>query len=438
MKVGCGIWEVVAPYMQTPNFPDAMNSKQVFTIGSPCHEDWNKMSAVEQGRFCDVCAKCVVDLSGKSQTEIKDLFEVHEGKLCGSMPVSQYESQQAMIKPSMTETDVAHEMLPQNWLGRSLKPLQIFAAALVLAFGLGTTAQAQSHRKVGRMIRYVASGSVNGVVWNEGAGVGGVRVLAEQDGDVRQATTDDEGKYRFARLDLGKWNIHVEFEGEKRTQTVRVKDGENQEAWFHFNEFLMLGDVAVIEAEVEPIDFIEEITKKGEIQAVDLEKVMEVELEPVPIVVKPVLDARVLGGMEVVTCELPPVAGQIAVVAVEEETLSGEEEIWDGPDFTAEGADISDLQAGEAGEEGVGSLVKVTVHPIPTQDEFTVRIENGLSEKPLELLLFDVEGKLLRTGAIGGTTGSTAKMNIENLPSGVYFLKGLSETYVFDQKILKL
>ena len=53
-------------------------------INDPCHEDWQKMTPNQQGAFCQVCQKDVIDFSKKSIAEIKSFFaEKAEGKICG-------------------------------------------------------------------------------------------------------------------------------------------------------------------------------------------------------------------------------------------------------------------------------------------------------------------------------------------------------------------
>ena len=53
-------------------------------INDPCHENWQNMTPNQQGAFCNVCNKDVVDFSKKSVTEIKSFFaEKAEGKICG-------------------------------------------------------------------------------------------------------------------------------------------------------------------------------------------------------------------------------------------------------------------------------------------------------------------------------------------------------------------
>jgi CarboxypepD_reg-like domain len=61
------------------------------SIPQPCHEDWQKMTAAEQGKFCGACQKTVVDFSTMSDGEIVRLFEEKKGKLCGRFTTTQLE-----------------------------------------------------------------------------------------------------------------------------------------------------------------------------------------------------------------------------------------------------------------------------------------------------------------------------------------------------------
>lgn len=61
-----------------------MERKYKITIPEPCHEDWNKMTPEETGRFCGVCTKGVVDFTNKSNIEIQEYFIKNQGqKVCG-------------------------------------------------------------------------------------------------------------------------------------------------------------------------------------------------------------------------------------------------------------------------------------------------------------------------------------------------------------------
>jgi hypothetical protein len=64
------------------------NNNFGLTIKTPCHEDWNKMSSSQQGRFCNACEKTVIDFSKLSDSEIIDFFDNYRKntpntKICG-------------------------------------------------------------------------------------------------------------------------------------------------------------------------------------------------------------------------------------------------------------------------------------------------------------------------------------------------------------------
>ncbi|MBS1781274.1 MAG: hypothetical protein JST70_18250 [Bacteroidetes bacterium] len=59
-------------------------------IPNPCHEDWNKMTPAEQGRFCNSCQKTVVDLRNYSDTQLYNYIQQHKGEsICGRLYATQ-------------------------------------------------------------------------------------------------------------------------------------------------------------------------------------------------------------------------------------------------------------------------------------------------------------------------------------------------------------
>ncbi len=52
-------------------------------IPTPCHEDWQQMTPVDKGRFCESCTKQVVDFSVMTDQEILNHLSKASGKLCG-------------------------------------------------------------------------------------------------------------------------------------------------------------------------------------------------------------------------------------------------------------------------------------------------------------------------------------------------------------------
>jgi hypothetical protein len=57
-------------------------------ITNPCHEDWNKMTTTESGKFCKACTKEVIDFTAKSDEEIIKHYG-HYGNVCGRFHPSQ-------------------------------------------------------------------------------------------------------------------------------------------------------------------------------------------------------------------------------------------------------------------------------------------------------------------------------------------------------------
>lgn len=63
------------------------------TIPKPCNENWNEMTSVEKGKFCNSCSKTVVDFTKKSSKEIKDYLTQNKGKrVCGHFYRKQLDS----------------------------------------------------------------------------------------------------------------------------------------------------------------------------------------------------------------------------------------------------------------------------------------------------------------------------------------------------------
>lgn len=55
-----------------------------FTIPEPCHENWERMTPSEKGRFCGACQKQVVDFSRMSDSQVAAFFKKPStGSVCG-------------------------------------------------------------------------------------------------------------------------------------------------------------------------------------------------------------------------------------------------------------------------------------------------------------------------------------------------------------------
>ncbi|MBE8725395.1 energy transducer TonB [Flavobacterium hungaricum] len=70
-----------------------MENKCKITIPEPCHEDWNKMTPNENGRFCLSCTKTVVDFTAMMPEEIQHFFIQNQNEsVCGRFRKSQLDT----------------------------------------------------------------------------------------------------------------------------------------------------------------------------------------------------------------------------------------------------------------------------------------------------------------------------------------------------------
>lgn len=70
-----------------------MERKHKITIPEPCHENWNKMTPKDNGRFCLSCSKTVVDFTTKLPEEIQHFFAQNQNQnICGRFKKSQLDT----------------------------------------------------------------------------------------------------------------------------------------------------------------------------------------------------------------------------------------------------------------------------------------------------------------------------------------------------------
>ncbi|QCX37082.1 hypothetical protein FF125_01000 [Aureibaculum algae] len=99
-----------------------MKKQLHISIPKPCHEDWRKMTPYQQGKFCNSCAKTVVDFTKKSVTEIQSFFIVNQGKkVCGRF--------------QQTQLDTITIEIPEQVLFQQHSFSKIFLLSLLITMG---------------------------------------------------------------------------------------------------------------------------------------------------------------------------------------------------------------------------------------------------------------------------------------------------------------
>ncbi len=62
--------------------------KNNIRIIKPCLENWESMRDSAEGRFCEKCSKCVIDLTERTDDQIQEIMKQAEGKeICGRISV---------------------------------------------------------------------------------------------------------------------------------------------------------------------------------------------------------------------------------------------------------------------------------------------------------------------------------------------------------------
>lgn len=404
------------------------------SIGTPCHEDWNKMTPNQKGRYCDSCQKTVVDLRGKEQNEIKEIYVAHEGNLCGNMSLDQYKASREPVRGFNINSLSAKAALR----------LKVFAAALFAAFSFMFVSPAKGQRPLvkGKIAYHAPTGNLQGFARFENGGLAKeVDLVIYKDGNqVGTCKTNSFGYYSFTELEFGTYYIgsshglyYVENEG------IDIKKSRTYRENLVLVEEMMMGDIApidieeieeeVIEApeilEVEPKVPVDkpqdcEIMMRGEIAPLP-EQNAEVEesvnlptelgvIEPVEIKIDPKEASYLLGAMEIVMT--PPEAVEI------------------------ENTEVTPEAQAEAPFEINGLEIKA--FPNPTHSELYIRLESGQIDSPMDVYLFDIDGKQLRTGVLTKENSGGIKLDISNLASGIYILKVLQDNFSSEHKIVKL
>lgn len=52
-------------------------------VNTPCHENYDKMTSVQGGKFCDSCKHVVQDFTAMSNQQIVEFIKSQNGKVCG-------------------------------------------------------------------------------------------------------------------------------------------------------------------------------------------------------------------------------------------------------------------------------------------------------------------------------------------------------------------
>ena len=379
--------------------------KKTLTIGSPCEEDWNKMTPNQEGRHCDVCDKTVVDLTQKTQPEMVAIFESKGGDMCGRMWMPK------AAKVTGGPLPVLHGRLRQ------------FALALLVALGIlpmtALKVQAQGKPVPGKMA-YRAEHDLTVNVYADGKQAMAAQVLVKQGNVVvKQAETDASGMVTLADLAPGQYTVVVRYQSQKAA-TREVHLGQNMtESFFLTSDngkwseerIMMLGDTIGYEYQWDPQPAVEEReTVKGEVQAL------------------PQYEEVTLTTGTMIQVEEYEVTAGVPEIVEEQDVFMGQPVVCNGKKGGAQSAEAMAPQPG----------LEVKVFPNPMDGLFRAEITGTHKGEGVSLLVFDAEGRLLRQSSHEGGEDLLLEVDLSREAAGIYFVKVVHGAVALERRVVRM
>lgn len=353
-------------------------------IAEPCHEDWSKMTTVQKGKHCAVCAKQVVDFSKNSKEEIVDYLDGAEGQTCGRFKKGQI--------------DVYGES--HNAIKKPVIPLyKTIAASIIAILGAGVPSViAQDHerfqmggvtsRPIEAVVKNNSNISIKGKISSHNQFVENAKVSIYTGGKlIISSLTKTDGKYVF---EIGKgvlvnnrFTVKV-FATGMETKTIENLEATKKEITIDISmehEMMLMGDVIA-----QP-----EILEVG----------------------KPVIKEQKI---EVKADEIKHYKGNVSVFQKEvvKEPLFSQTET-SKPDSLEDSLEDLKTNKDVVLPENASPL-EVTVYPNPSTSQVFVRTNKN------DTFLYgvaDLTGKLVFSGT---KKGESFELNFTGKPNGVYFI----------------
>lgn len=121
-------------------------------INKPCNENWNAMLPNNDGRFCNICDKTVIDFSGLSQREISEKIKSSKGSVCAKITSTQLKT------PFLDIVQEKHFKLPYSKT----------AASIMLAVSMASVQSCENtEAKVNTEITIIGNSKASEIALNE-------------------------------------------------------------------------------------------------------------------------------------------------------------------------------------------------------------------------------------------------------------------------------
>lgn len=170
------------------------------SIPEPCHEDWEKMTPTQKGKFCGVCTKEVFDFTSNSDEEIVKHFQ-QNGNVCGRFHISQLDRKLIVNRKKRNHwlSYVASFLLPITLFSQEAKKdTKHTPKTEQVNTSKYTSLQIGSLHKQGKIVSKTKSDSltVSGIVTDDtGFPLPGATIVIK--GTDKRTSTDFDGNYKI-------------------------------------------------------------------------------------------------------------------------------------------------------------------------------------------------------------------------------------------------
>lgn len=221
-------------------------------IPEPCHENWGKMSPTEQGRFCAVCTKEVMDFTRKNEAEILQHLKEADGKTCGRFLPEQLDL----------------KLTPHNQTSKKETRIKRWAISLLAIGGLFSLQKEAQAQKMGKVavkgeVKAIETHNTNtqtsvvyGQVLNmDNKGVSGAYVSVYSGTElIAETKTMANGTFRIellpGKIINGKISVHASHINRYRSLEDITITKESTRLSIRLEEtYAIMGDVAYVEPE---------------------------------------------------------------------------------------------------------------------------------------------------------------------------------------------
>jgi hypothetical protein len=81
-----------------------MTTKKI-VIPKPCNQNWNDMTKVKNGAYCDICSTVVIDFTLMTEYEVKNYLLTHKQEnICGRLKPTQIQKNYTRLQKYLIDT----------------------------------------------------------------------------------------------------------------------------------------------------------------------------------------------------------------------------------------------------------------------------------------------------------------------------------------------